>query len=128
MWNSLPDSVVMADTVNQFKNRLDKHWANYYTYFCMIIVLTITEPEACLLGVRPYRPQQDDIGHSRKPYHIITSHGENGSRPQRSLYPRNNDRVHFILHKILYYNTTVSDAKEICFVIIHHVLIDPEFI
>ena len=27
MWNSLPDSVVMADTVNQFKNRLDKHWA-----------------------------------------------------------------------------------------------------
>ena len=29
MWNSLPDSVVMADTVNQFKNRLDKHWANY---------------------------------------------------------------------------------------------------
>jgi len=29
MWNSLPDRVVMADTVNQFKNRLDKHWANY---------------------------------------------------------------------------------------------------
>ena len=29
MWNSLPDSVVMADTVNQFENRLDKHWANY---------------------------------------------------------------------------------------------------
>jgi len=59
---------------------------------------------------------------------FITSHGENGSRPQRPLYPRNNDKVHFILHKILYYNTTVSDAMEICFVIIHHVLIDPEFI
>ena len=29
LWNSLPDSVVMADTVNQFKNRLDKHWAKY---------------------------------------------------------------------------------------------------
>ena len=30
MWlKRLPDSVVMADTVNQFKNRLDKHWANY---------------------------------------------------------------------------------------------------
>ena len=27
MWNSLSDSVVLADTVNQFKNRLDKHWA-----------------------------------------------------------------------------------------------------
>jgi len=52
------------------------------------------------------------------PSHHITSHGENGSRPQRPLYPRNNDKVHFILHKILYYNTTVSDAMEICFVII----------
>ena len=25
-WNSLPDSVVDADTLNTFKNRLDKHW------------------------------------------------------------------------------------------------------
>jgi len=23
----------------------------------------------------------------------LTSHGENGSRPQRPLYPRNNDRI-----------------------------------
>ena len=29
IWNSLPDSVVMADTVNQFKYRLDKYWKNY---------------------------------------------------------------------------------------------------
>ena len=26
IWNSLPDSVVDADTLNTFKNRLDKHW------------------------------------------------------------------------------------------------------
>jgi len=26
IWNSLPDSVVMADTVSQFKHRLDKYW------------------------------------------------------------------------------------------------------
>jgi ribonuclease P/MRP protein subunit RPP40 len=26
LWNSLPDYVVSADTVNSFKNRLDKHW------------------------------------------------------------------------------------------------------
>ena len=28
MWNSLPDSVILANNVNQFKNRLDrpKHW------------------------------------------------------------------------------------------------------
>ena len=64
--------------------------------------------------------------------HNITSHHmektEAGLKVQTPLYPRNNDKVHFILHKILYYNTTVSDAMEICFVIIHHVLIDPEFI
>jgi len=26
MWNSLPDNVILADNVNQFKNHLDKHW------------------------------------------------------------------------------------------------------
>ena len=26
MWNSLPNNVILADNVNQFKNRLDKHW------------------------------------------------------------------------------------------------------
>jgi hypothetical protein len=26
LWNNLPDYVVTADTVNSFKNRLDKHW------------------------------------------------------------------------------------------------------
>ena len=28
MWNSLPDSVVCAISVNAFKNQLDKFWAN----------------------------------------------------------------------------------------------------
>ena len=26
MWNSLPENVIFANNVNQFKNRLDKHW------------------------------------------------------------------------------------------------------
>jgi len=26
MWNSLLDYVVMSDTINTFKNRLDAHW------------------------------------------------------------------------------------------------------
>jgi len=26
IWNSLPDLMVDADTLNTFKNRLDKHW------------------------------------------------------------------------------------------------------
>jgi len=26
IWNSLPDYVVMSDTINTFKNRLDAHW------------------------------------------------------------------------------------------------------
>ena len=27
-WNSLPPAVVNADTLNQFKNSLDSHWAH----------------------------------------------------------------------------------------------------
>ena len=30
-WNSLPDSVVSAPSLNAFKNRLDKHWDKYKT-------------------------------------------------------------------------------------------------
>ena len=26
MWNSLPDNVILANNVSQFKNCLDKHW------------------------------------------------------------------------------------------------------
>ena len=29
IWNSLPDSVISANYVNTFKNRLDKFWANH---------------------------------------------------------------------------------------------------
>jgi Reverse transcriptase (RNA-dependent DNA polymerase)/Endonuclease-reverse transcriptase len=35
LWNSLPDDVVLADSVNSFKNKLDRHWMNedmYYDY------------------------------------------------------------------------------------------------
>ena len=28
VWNSLPDYVVEADSLNAFKNRLDKYWTN----------------------------------------------------------------------------------------------------
>jgi hypothetical protein len=28
-WNSLPEEVVTADSINSFKNRLDKHWKNH---------------------------------------------------------------------------------------------------
>ena len=28
LWNSLPDSVVAAPSVDAFKGRLDKHWEN----------------------------------------------------------------------------------------------------
>ena len=26
LWNGLPDYVIMSDTINTFKNRLDAHW------------------------------------------------------------------------------------------------------
>ena len=28
-WNSLPDDIVMAETLNEFKNKIDKHWSKY---------------------------------------------------------------------------------------------------
>jgi len=33
MWHSLPDYVVMSDTINAFKNRLDAHWKHRYFLF-----------------------------------------------------------------------------------------------
>ena len=33
MWNSLPDNVILADNVNQFKNCLDKHWEMHNIVF-----------------------------------------------------------------------------------------------
>jgi len=40
--DSLPDSVVMADTVI-FKNRLDKHWANYAFLYDYLVNYNGTE-------------------------------------------------------------------------------------
>ena len=33
IWNSLPDQVVSAPSVNAFKNRLDAHWVKLPTLF-----------------------------------------------------------------------------------------------
>ena len=30
VWNELPDSVVNAQNVNKFKNRLDRHWSGLW--------------------------------------------------------------------------------------------------
>ena len=28
-WNNLPEAIVSSESVNTFKNRLDKHWGNH---------------------------------------------------------------------------------------------------
>ena len=33
LWNSLPDSVILSDSVNSFKNKLDEYWINKEVYF-----------------------------------------------------------------------------------------------
>jgi len=43
MWNSLPDYVVMSDTINTFKNRLDAMETQRFFYF--IIEIPTPEPE-----------------------------------------------------------------------------------
>jgi len=45
IWNSLPNDVVNASSLNVFKNRLDKHWI-YQDAICMIGMLISREPEA----------------------------------------------------------------------------------
>jgi len=43
IWNSLPDSVVDADTINTFKSRLDKHWLNQdvvYNFYAELLTGT----------------------------------------------------------------------------------------
>jgi len=42
IWNSLPNEVVEADTVNAFKYRLDKHWSNQDVLFDFNADLTAT--------------------------------------------------------------------------------------
>jgi len=35
--DSLPDYVVMSDTINTFKNRLDAHWKHTNTFYFIIV-------------------------------------------------------------------------------------------
>lgn len=41
IWNSLPDVVISADSVNCFKNKLDVHWRNEEIYFNYEVDLSI---------------------------------------------------------------------------------------
>ena len=43
-WNSLPDHVVLSETVNTLKSRLDKFWQ----HDIMISKLNFTEPEVAV--------------------------------------------------------------------------------
>ena len=33
IWNSLPDEIILAPTVNTFKNRLDRFWAEQEVFY-----------------------------------------------------------------------------------------------
>ena len=44
IWNSLPNEVVEAPSVNSFKNRLDKHWKNQEVIFDYKAELNIRLP------------------------------------------------------------------------------------
>jgi len=63
--------------------------------------------------------------------HIITSHHmEKTEAGLKGLCIREivSKIIMLLIYKILHYSTTVSDAIEICFIIIQHVLIRPELI
>ena len=61
----------------------------------------------------------------------ITSHHMKKTEAGLKVYPRYSDLITILLiHNILLldYNTTVCDVMEICFIIIQHILIRPQFI
>jgi len=57
----------------------------------------------------------------------MKSYDDDGSRPERPLYPRNRPKITNTCYKILQ-QTTVSDDMEIIVIIIKHFLIRPELI
>jgi len=40
MWNSLPDAVINLSAINQFKNKLDRHWFKQETMYSYKTELT----------------------------------------------------------------------------------------
>jgi len=49
MWNSLPNDVVEADTINTFKNGLDKYWSNQDVLFNYNVdLIKITSLPICM--------------------------------------------------------------------------------
>jgi len=47
VWNSLPNDVVEADTINAFKNRLEKYWSNQDVLFHFNVDLIGTGSDVC---------------------------------------------------------------------------------
>ena len=47
-WNSLPESIISAPTVNSFKSKLDQHWYNhiYSTRYC---THSVNETHVCII-------------------------------------------------------------------------------
>jgi len=39
IWNSLPNDVVTADTINTFKNQLDKYWINQEVFLWSVLAV-----------------------------------------------------------------------------------------
>ena len=54
LWNSLPDHVISANTLNTFKNRLDKFWTNQDVKF------NFKSAIVCTTGSRTHRRQPED--------------------------------------------------------------------
>ena len=47
IWNSLPDSVVDADTHNTFKSRLDKQWLDQDVFFIVFVIFHLILSDFC---------------------------------------------------------------------------------
>ena len=76
MWNSLPDYVVMSDTINTFKNRLDTHWKHREFLLHYRATYTGTGDQNLCLSIRKLMSVVKDVDLETMPTSIFLNDDE----------------------------------------------------
>jgi len=71
MWNSLPNKVVEVDTINIFKNSLDKYWTNQKVFHGFNADLTKTvDLPICIWMMRPTELMAADVSNDKVEFYV----------------------------------------------------------
>ena len=78
VWNTLPETVVGAPSLNAFKNRLNKHWRNHPFKFAAACYMTNDQ----ITGLRTqYRNSSQKADIAEEDVKVTVSHGKCIHRP-----------------------------------------------